>query len=80
MTAKIVNIYEQNLFLYQSSTLTCSTNHVHIRSLFDQTGHQLFMQDSGSHVQSCRPTAVDSINISAMADQDVNSRRSPVLH
>lgn len=81
MTVKIVNIYEQCLFyINQLSTLICSTNHVDICSLLDQTGDKVFMQDSSGHMQRCHPTAVDSINISTIADQDMYSRQSPVVH
>lgn len=81
MTVKIVNIYQQNLFyINQLSTLTWSTNHVDICALLDQTGHKVFMQDCSGHMQRCHPTAVDSINISAIADQDMDSRQSPMVH
>lgn len=56
-----------------------NTNHVDIRSLLDQAGHNVLVEDPSGHMQGRHPTAVHSINISAIAGQNMNGRQSCIL-
>lgn len=49
-----------------------STHHVDIGSFSDQAGYHVFTKRPSSHVQGCHPAAVDRVDISTMADQDLH--------
>lgn len=57
-----------------------TTNHVDIRPLFDQASYHVFTEAPGSHVQRRHPIAVNSIDIGAVADENVHTGQGHVAH
>lgn len=58
---------EKKSSYYKNQERKNNTNHVEIRSLFDQAGYNVFMQEPSGHVQGRHPTTVNGINTSTMA-------------
>lgn len=57
-----------------------STNHVDISSFSDQARYHVFTKRPSSHVQGRHPAAVDGVDISTMADQDVHRSMGHVAY